>query len=107
MEKIRTTDSGAEYCLLSDMSLTSRSVVSMPQRWMREHSLLRRAQPSLNADQLTSLSAMIAYISRQSGQSEFRLERSLADRFHVANAQCLPANDFDNAIRYLADIIPE
>ena len=106
MEKTRTTDSGAEYCLLSDMSGVSADVVSMPLRWMRENSSLRRTQQSLTADQLTSLSAMIAYISLKSGQSEFRLERSLADRFHVANAKCLPANDFDSAIRYLADIDP-
>lgn len=69
--------------------------------WMKRPSL---SSPSINANQRTSISAMIAYVSSLSGQSEFRLERTLSDRFHVANPMCLPANDFDEAIRYLADI---
>ncbi|MFA5040920.1 MAG: hypothetical protein WC464_04720 [Bdellovibrionales bacterium] len=73
--------------------------------WMRRSSALEEKDLSLNANQRTSLSAMIAYISTQSGQSEFRLERKLSDRFNVPNPKCLPANDYDEAIRYLADIL--
>ncbi len=74
-------------------------------RWMDRSSTALALQPSLNANQRTSLSAMISYISHKSGQSEFRLERKLSDRFNVPNPKCLPANDYDAAIRYLADII--
>jgi hypothetical protein len=78
-----------------------------PQRWMEEKSTSQRADNGgLNANQLTSLSAMIAYTANKSGQTEYRVERALADFFHVPNAKFLPANDFDSAIRYLADIIP-
>ncbi len=48
---------------------------------------------------------MISYISIKSGTSEISLERKLSARFNVANPRCLPANDFDDAIRYLADIL--
>ena len=74
-------------------------------RWMDRSSTSIMRQPSLNANQRTSISAMISYISSRSGQSEFRLERKLSDRFNVPNPKFLPANDYDAAIRYLADII--
>jgi hypothetical protein len=74
-------------------------------RWMDRSSTALLHQPSLNANQRTSISAMISYISNKSGQSEFRLERKLSDRFNVPNPKFLPANDFDAAIRYLSDII--
>ena len=86
---------------------TSSSDMSMSEvpSWMREAQASRRMNAPMTPNQLTSIAAMIAYISHQSGQSEFRIERSLADRFNVANAKCLPSNAFDNAIRYLADIL--
>ena len=74
--------------------------------WMKSPSsntLLSR----VDANQLTSLSAMIAYLSTQRGESEFRIERGLSDRFNVPNVKCLPVNQFDNAIRYLADMFSE
>ncbi|MGB9153521.1 MAG: hypothetical protein WCD70_10595 [Alphaproteobacteria bacterium] len=78
-----------------------------PQHWMNEQSASRKIDAlALNANQLTSLSAMIAYAASKSGQSEYRIERSLSDCFKVPNAKFIPANDFDAAIRYLADIIP-
>jgi len=77
---------------------------SISRRWMQERA--RKPESTLDANQLTSLSAMIAYIAYQSGQSEFRIERNLADHFHIPNAKLLAANDFDDAIRYLADILP-
>jgi hypothetical protein len=78
---------------------------SVTHRWMQRSSATKENQLSLNANQHTSISAMISYISTQSGQSEFRLERILSDRFNIPNPKCLPANDFDEAIRYLADIL--
>jgi len=77
----------------------------LPQRWMLEQQTARKTQTVVSANQLTSLSAMIAYISHKAGQSEFRIERSLADHYHVANVTCMAAEDFDDAIRYLADMI--
>ena len=74
--------------------------------WVAESmTIRRRSDASLDANQLTSIAAMISYISRHSGQTEFRVERALADRFKVPNAKCLPSASFDDALRYLADII--
>ncbi len=79
----------------------------LPQKWMSDIRIPESAkrQPLINANQQTSINAMILYISHKSGQSEFRIERRLADHFHVPNATLLQASDFDNAIRYLADMI--
>jgi hypothetical protein len=58
---------------------------------------------TVSANELTSLSALIAYVAMQSGENEFRVERRLADRFNVPSVKRLPADAFDNAIRYLVD----
>jgi hypothetical protein len=85
---------------------TQDVIAPMPQRWMQQRSEARKTQPGVTANQWTSLSAMIAYAANQSGQSEYRVERNLSDRFNIPNAKCLPSNDFDSALRYLADILP-
>lgn len=72
--------------------------------WMHSH-VLRRASPSLNANQQASIAAMIAYISSRSGQTEFRLERNLSDHFNVPNPKYLASIHFDEALRYLADFM--
>ena len=59
----------------------------------------------LNANQLTSLNAMILYVAYKSGIAEFRVERQLSDRFNIPNAKCLPATSFDLALCYLVDNI--
>jgi hypothetical protein len=74
---------------------------------MLSHLNASSVRPSVSADQLTSISAMIAYIAAQSGQSEFRIERNLSDMFNVANAKWLPADQFDKAMRYLVDVLPQ
>lgn len=74
-------------------------------RWLQEIGF-NRAASRVNADQLTSLSAMIAYVAAKSGQSEFGIERSLADRFGVPNAKMLASANFEDAIRYLVDTMP-
>jgi len=70
-------------------------------RWVPKGAFVAKQGAGINADQALSLGAMIAYIAYQSGQSEFRIERNLADHFNVPNAKLLLAQDFDNAIRYL------
>lgn len=55
----------------------------------------------LSANEITSLTALIAHVARKSGENEFRVERRLADHFNVANVMCLPAIEYDNALRYL------
>lgn len=106
MEKIYPTVASDGFASTRNVAAASDSSVVVPRRWMQSPPLLRKAQPSLNANQLTSISAMISYISHRSGQSEFRIERKLSDRFNIPNAKFLSAADFDNAIRYLADILP-
>jgi hypothetical protein len=89
----------------SDASLSTDGTMAVSRQWMLHHSTARTSQSFLNAYQRTSIAAMIAYISSRSGQSEFRVERSLSDRFNVPNSKYLPANNYDEAIRYLADIL--
>jgi hypothetical protein len=72
---------------------------------MREGTADPMSLRAVDANQLTSLSAMIAYIANKTGLNEFRIERDLSDRFHVPNAKCLARQDFDAAIRYLADML--
>jgi hypothetical protein len=57
----------------------------------------------VSANEATSLSALIAYVAYNTGASEFRIERNLADRFNIANVKCLPSKRFDDAMRYLVD----
>jgi len=72
------------------------------QGWMRGHKPVQ-PQPVVNAHELTSLSALISYVAYQSGSTEFGIERKLSDRFNIPNTKCLPANQYDSAIRYLVD----
>lgn len=61
---------------------------------------------TVSANERTSLNALIAYVAMQSGENEFRVERRLSDRFNIANMTCLPATQYDEAIRYLVDGLP-
>lgn len=105
MEKNFNSTSEDAVTTTTDMPAPANVTAILQQSWMQGHSAQRKGTPSLTANQRTSISAMISYISHRSGQSEFRIERSLSDRFNVPNAKCLPSDDFDNAIRYLAEII--
>jgi len=58
---------------------------------------------AVTVNQVTTLSALIAYVAHKSGQSEFHVERAVADRFSVPNVKCLPTVQYDNALRYLVD----
>jgi hypothetical protein len=73
--------------------------------WM-EKIRARDGERTVSANELTSLTALIAYVAHNAGASEFRVERELADRFNIANAKCLPASCYDDAIRYLVDRVP-
>ncbi len=87
-------------CLTADKNPTVRPADD--KAWMQAPRLLSR---SLNDNQRTSLSAMIAYVSHESGQSEFRIENQLSNHFNIPNSQYLPEKDFDDAIRFLTDVI--
>lgn len=65
------------------------------------------ASPNLNAHELTSLSALIAYVAYTSGKNEGGVERQLADRFNIPNVQALGAERYEDAVRYLVDQVPE
>ena len=106
MEKNYPSVTGNGFSLITSGDALVVASDSVAQRWMDGQKSPRRATLSVNANQLTSISAMIAYIAHVSGQSEFRIERSLSDHFNVPNAKFLPADGFDDAIRYLADIFP-
>ncbi len=80
------------------------SVVSVltSESWMQNRND-DKAAATVSANELTSLSALIAYVAYNSGEHEFRVERRLADRFNIQNVSRLPAALFDTAIRYLVD----
>jgi hypothetical protein len=73
--------------------------------WMEKIKSLQAVR-TVSANELTSLSALIAYAAFKTGTSEFRIERDLADRFNIANVKCLPSARFDDAMRYLVDQVP-
>ncbi len=73
-----------------------------PHLWM--HARPTTPKPSLSDNQRASLAAMITYTAHKSGQSEFRLERLLSDRFTIPSTKYLAETDFDEAIHYLSDI---
>jgi hypothetical protein len=85
---------------------TMATEIAAPRRAWQQGIGLNRAAARVNADQLTSLSAMIAYVASKSGKSEFGIERNLADRFGVPNAKMLASSNFEDAIRYLVDTMP-
>ncbi len=61
----------------------------------------------VNPDQLTALNALIAYVSFLFSESEACIERALLDHFRIACVKYLPAPRFEDAIRFLADLMPE
>ena len=63
--------------------------------------------PAVSLDEIASLSALIAHVARKSGASEFRVERDVADRFHVANVKFLPQAHFEAALFYLTALAAE
>jgi hypothetical protein len=77
----------------------------MHRAWMSGSPALG-ARDVINANQLTSLRALIAYVSFQFGQSEFGIERDFADHFNIPNVKCLPVREFENGLRYLVDMLP-
>ena len=60
----------------------------------------------LNALEMSSITALVAYVAHMSGQTEFRVERQFADRFNIPNVKCLPAGRYDDAVKYLVDLVP-
>jgi hypothetical protein len=105
---LKTTPLGVEDEMptsASSMSLAANGGADASPRWMQRYSTAHIAPPFLNANQRTSIAAMIAYISSQSGKSEMYLERKLSDHFNVPNSKCIASGEFDSAICYLADII--
>ncbi|MDE1901806.1 MAG: hypothetical protein KGI37_09210 [Alphaproteobacteria bacterium] len=89
------------FSVTSTGSTPSGDAAPQPvQGWMRPGAV---KQQILNANELTSLSALIAYVAYQSGATEYRIERQLANQFNVPNAKFLPANQYDSAVRYLVD----
>lgn len=71
--------------------------------WMRhDHSAAR----PIGAEEMISLKALIAYVAHETNRNEFRVERDFSDSFCVPSLKCLPASQYDQAIRYLAEQVP-
>ncbi|MGE3622911.1 MAG: hypothetical protein AB7H77_03410 [Bdellovibrionales bacterium] len=88
-----------------EAGLQHLAAAAMPEGWMNI-SRTRQSHRTVSDNELTSLSALIVYVSHRAGLSEFRVERDLADRFGVANVKCLPSAHYDEAIRFLVDRVP-
>ena len=94
------------FCATQNTEATQPLVFNDIQRpWMQIVPSSASTQPLINANQQTSLNAMIAYVAFQFGQSEFSVGRKFADHFNIPNTKCLPASEFENALRYLADML--
>jgi hypothetical protein len=92
-----------------DASATADSLApaaAMTENWMTKTSAPEKSGEIVSANELTSLSALIVYVAKGRGLSEFRVERNLADRFNIANVKCLPARFYDEAVLYLVDQAP-
>jgi hypothetical protein len=63
-------------------------------------------EPTINDNELISLTALIAYVAHITRQNEFRIERQFADRFNIPNVKCLPIDRYNDAVRYLVDQVP-
>ncbi len=85
-----------------NMSVQRAAASLTSEKWMQVSSA-SAASTTVSANEVTSLSALIAYVAHNSGENEFRVERRLADRFNIPNVTCLPSVQFDSAIRYLVD----
>jgi len=100
----KTNDSGVKHNPSLDSDGLAH-IAAVPAGWM-EKIKSRTNVRTVTANEITSLSALISYAAHKSGTSEFRIERDLADRFHVANVTCLPESCYDEAMRYLVDRVP-
>ena len=68
--------------------------------WMKHD---HYAVKPIASNEQISLRALVAYVSFKTGKTEFRVERDLSDNFCIPNIKCLPAEHYDNAIRYLSE----
>ena len=58
----------------------------------------------LNSNELTSVSALIAYASHKQGVSERVVQEIVAHHFGVDDLTKLPRTVFEEAVRFLAEI---
>lgn len=98
IEHTHTTQIDTEKAISAPKAAPS----SKEKNWMHNYSK-QKSTKTVSATDLISLSALIAYVATDSGETEFGVERRLSDRFHIPNVSCLPADQYDNAIRYLVD----
>ncbi len=69
--------------------------------WMKHGGGMEGA---MNKNEATSISALVAYVAHTSGQSEFAIEREIADRFSVPNIKCLKSEHYEPVIRLLVEM---
>lgn len=62
---------------------------------------------TVTPDQSISLSALVTYVAKTTGRSEFRVERDLSNHFCVPNPRCLSQEQYDQAIKYMVDQVPD
>jgi len=61
----------------------------------------------IDSDQVVSLSALVSYVAKMTGRTEYRVERDLSDYFCIPNPKCLSLDLYEQAIKYMVDQVPE
>jgi len=60
----------------------------------------------IDSDQAVSLTALVSYVAKMTGRSEYRVERDLSNHFCIPNPKCLSQDQYEVAIRYMVDQVP-
>lgn len=55
----------------------------------------------------TSLVALVDYLADMQGRTTDGVAQSLCERFSISKLAALPAADYDEAVKYLVDQLPE
>ncbi|MGE0109118.1 MAG: hypothetical protein AB7S81_05055 [Bdellovibrionales bacterium] len=72
-------------------------------RWMGF--LLKKDVPLVALEERIALRAMISFVARETGASEFKIERDLVDFFGVPNLHYLPAESYERAVSFLSGMV--
>ena len=71
--------------------------------WMGHYN---NATRTVNANEATSLAALVSYVACVGNIHEFRVERMLADHFNVPNIKRISSDHFESAVHFLMALVP-
>ncbi|MDX9690413.1 MAG: hypothetical protein EOM37_03415 [Proteobacteria bacterium] len=62
--------------------------------------------PTIESDQFVSISALISYLAFSTGKHPVTIERDISNHYCIPNLKCLPADLYDQVVRYVCDQMP-